>query len=98
MSEFFTRNALHRAIAEWVRPVDADWRPSPWPFAFARSFRMFLRGSPRHRSVPLAHTAAKVGPIDFARLVLTKGIELEPLREDETPDQGGTVQYGYRRS
>ena len=47
--------------------------------------------------VPLSRIATKVGPVDFARLLLAEGIESGMLLEAEAPGEDGEVRYGYRR-
>jgi hypothetical protein len=48
--------------------------------------------------VPLSSVAREIGPIDFSRLLLTKGIESELLLNAEAPGGGDRIRYGFRRS
>lgn len=48
--------------------------------------------------VPLSRVAAKIGPVDFARLVLVKGLEAGMLIETEELDEYDQLQYGYRQA
>jgi hypothetical protein len=48
--------------------------------------------------VPLSRVAAKIGPVDFARLLLAKGIESGMLVESEDLGEDGETLYGYRRA
>jgi hypothetical protein len=48
--------------------------------------------------VPLSRVAAKIGPVDFARLLLAKGLESEMIEEAEEPGDDVEVRYGYRRA
>jgi hypothetical protein len=80
----FSRDDLHQSIAEWKVPhVD---RGAP---AFVAS---------RQRARPLAATANRIGPRDFGRVLLAKGIELELIAEEVTTKEDGTRLYGYRRT
>jgi hypothetical protein len=49
-------------------------------------------------SLPLSAVAAKIGQVDFARLLLAKGLESEMIVEAEVPDDEGGRRYGYRRA
>lgn len=46
---------------------------------------------------PLSETAARIGRVDFVRLLLAKGLELTLLEEAVGDDSGQRI-YGYRRS
>jgi hypothetical protein len=48
--------------------------------------------------VPLSRVAAKIGPVDFARLLLSRGLESGMIVEAEESDDHPEIQYGYRRS
>ena len=48
--------------------------------------------------VPLSRAAAKIGPVDFARLLLSRGLESGMIVEAEESDDHYEIQYGYRRS
>lgn len=48
--------------------------------------------------IPLSTIAAKIGPVDFARLLLSKGLESGMIVESEEPGDRDEVQYGYRRA
>jgi hypothetical protein len=53
-----------------------------------------LAGNRRQR--PLSQTAARIGRVDFVRLLLAKGLELA-LLEEAVDDNSGQRIYGYRR-
>gem|GEM_PF-2962406 len=53
-----------------------------------------LAGSRGQR--PLSQTAARIGRVDFVRLLLAKGLELG-LLEEAVDDNSGRRIYGYRR-
>lgn len=48
--------------------------------------------------VPLSRVAAKIGPVDFARLVISKGVESGMIIEAEERDDHHQLQYGYRQA
>lgn len=48
--------------------------------------------------VPLSRVAAKIGPVDFARLLLSRSLESGMIVEAEGSDDYHEIQYGYRRS
>jgi len=48
--------------------------------------------------VPLSRVAAKIGPVDFARLVISKGLESGMIIEAEDIDDHHQLQYGYRQA
>jgi len=48
--------------------------------------------------VPLSRVAAQIGPVDFARLLLSRGLESGMIVETEEPGDQHDVQYGYRRA
>jgi hypothetical protein len=61
--------------------TDAEGTPSPG-----------VRGG----SVPLQSTARELGPVDFARILLAKGLETGVFEESEIVDPDGQRQYGFR--
>jgi hypothetical protein len=48
--------------------------------------------------VPLSRVAAKIGPVDFARLLLSRSLQSGMIVEAEGSDDYHEIQYGYRRS
>jgi hypothetical protein len=87
VGDFFTRAELLEALSRWDVAHDVIRGPYPvLPFM-----------SPTYEAVPLAHTAGIVGPVDFAKLMLAKGVESGLLREDQRLE-GDRVVYGYRRT
>ena len=48
--------------------------------------------------VPLSRVAAEIGPVDFARLLLAKGLESGMIVEAEETGSQREVRYGYRRA
>jgi hypothetical protein len=49
-------------------------------------------------SLPLSAVAARIGRVDFARLLLAKGLESEMIVEAEELGDEGERRYGYRRA
>lgn len=88
LGSFFTKSQLQEAIREW----SANGMPSG-----ARSPSSGLFGG-MYRSVPLASTAHAIGPVDFGKLFLAKGIELGLLEEVERETSDGSVDYGFSRA
>lgn len=88
LGEFWSRQELLDVLGQWDVPTDAGVR------------RVGLLGTlfgPPYRAVPLAHTAAEIGPVDFARLLTTKGVELELVEERRMERSDGRTAYGYAR-
>jgi hypothetical protein len=83
----WTRQELHAALQGWEVPEVRNSTHGP-------SLGFF---GPPYRSVPLAHTAAEIGHVDFGRLLVAKGIELDLVQEDAFVREDGRTSYGFRR-
>jgi hypothetical protein len=94
VSGFFTRADLHTELEKWRPVTSAERRPTSFLLGALRSLGV-LHG-PTYTSVPLAHTAEKIGPVDFGKLLLTKALELNMVEEAQDYSSGELV-YGYRR-
>jgi hypothetical protein len=88
LGRFWTRADLHGALDRWEIP------DGPWD----RTRGSIVGLGPSYRSVPLARTAERIGPVDFGRLLVAKGIELGLIEESATTDGNGIVGYGYSRT
>jgi hypothetical protein len=95
LQSFFTRGELHAAISHWAAGVHVA-RRDRGPTVASSVREVLLPVGARYRSVPLAHTAAVIGAVDFAKLLIAKGVELGMLIEDERVTGNGEV-YGYTR-
>ena len=84
LDDAFDREELNQAIEGWEIPDGHG----------ATSQR---RLAGRGRETPLADTAAKIGPRDFGKLLLTKGIELGLIVDETVTDDSGKRRYGFRR-
>jgi hypothetical protein len=96
VGEHWTRNTLRSAIARWYasgedrdeahghRPLSRP--PLPFPFPSAA----IAMGE------PLRVTAARIGDVDFERLVTAKGLEAGVIVEDEIRGESGRPEFGYR--
>lgn len=79
----WTRQELLGAVEEWEIPAVAPRRNG------------FL--GPRYVAVPLALTAHEIGAVDFSRLLLAKGLELELIEERQALGQDGRPSFGFAR-
>ena len=89
LAPFWTRSDLILAVGRWVD----DWQDLP---RYARRERPSMaRPWIRFAAVPLAATASRIGRVDFARLVLVKGLEIG-LIEEASVGQDEFMDYGFR--
>ena len=94
---FFTRADLHDALERWrPDPAVAARQPRRRPLIELLA-AMAVISAPTYRSVPLARTARRIGPVDFGKLLLAKALELGMVQEDHHPEDTGDLTYGYRR-
>ncbi len=89
---FFTRAQLYEVLQQWRVPEDA-----PEPRRDGGILPPSALFEPRYEPVSLAETARKIGHVDFARLLMAKGLELGLLEVADRPTSGYTMDHGYRR-
>jgi hypothetical protein len=106
LGAYWSRRELTEAIFEWAfggRPTWGPLRPygsarTRLSLAVRRLVRILRPGVPVDdlaREVPLRITAGRVGPADFASLVIAKGLERDWIEEVALPT-GSDVPFGYR--
>jgi hypothetical protein len=108
LGQVWTRNDLTHAVARWIHTWASGEGPYSYgePDRHAQWFRTLarlpLRTPSRYRrlrrrrgQVSLAETAYRVGPVDFTRLMVTKGLESGLLAETSFTDQDGRRRYGF---
>jgi hypothetical protein len=89
---FFTRAQLYEVLQQWRVPEDA-----PEPRRDGGILPPLALFEPRYEPVSLAETARKIGHVDFARLLMAKGLEPGLLEVADRPTSGYTMDHGYRR-
>jgi hypothetical protein len=92
LDAFFTRRELYDALRVWRVPESAEAAEPD----LVRAMLRFYVGS-EYRSVPLAVTAARIGHVDFGKLLLAKGLELGLIQEDVSTLPDAPPAHGYRR-
>jgi hypothetical protein len=90
LEDFFTRKMVYDAIDHWSSPDEESGVSAGLGAAV-------FGGSDGYQPVPLPSTARRIGSVDFARLLLTKGMEFGLLREAEEGMPDGSTRHGSRR-
>jgi hypothetical protein len=99
----WTRQEFRAAIESWIsrqRTLLGESKANVGPDvfgAYARVFRAIGILAPKELDEEIWRVASKIGPTDFAGIVLSKGAETGIVEEAIVRDGDGQERHGYRR-
>ena len=89
LPERWTRDDLTESISHW----SAGKRPMRSRLLVAESIMGLISPRARHEEIPLEDLANVAGPVDTARLIISKGLERELIDEKPAPEDPHAYAY-----